>query len=93
MPIAIRIARSSATITSCSVFFITRQSSGRIGWLSSSPVAEVVRDRVPRPVAVAHEDGVVEVLLLGDAVEPCLVDVGRDADADREGHRRPWRRT
>ena len=69
MPMAMRIAISSATITSWSVFFITRQRSGRIGLFVEQRVAEAVRDRVPRPVAVAHEDRVVQVLLLGDAVE------------------------
>ncbi len=77
MPIAMRMARSSATITSWSVFFITRQRSGRIGLFVSSVVPEVVRDRVLRPVAVAHEDRVVQVLLLGDAIEAFQIDVRR----------------
>ena len=36
MPTAMRIAISSAAITSWSVFFITRQRSGRIGLFVSS---------------------------------------------------------
>ncbi len=45
MMTAIKIASSSAMMTSCSVFFITRQRSGRIG---SSP-----RIVVPNPFVTA----------------------------------------
>ena len=62
------IASSSAAMTSCSVFFITRQRSGRIG-RSEQRRAELVRDGVLDPVAVAHEDRVVEVLALDDVLD------------------------